>query len=69
MMKIKIIVFVDKILAKSWKRFRLNLFFDFFESETFFLKFIKIDKLFNQAKRRAFVFKKIDNFEKNFIDH
>ena len=69
MMKIKIIVFVDKVFAKSRKQFQSILFSDFLKNEAFFLKFIKIDKLLDQAKRRAIVLEKINNFEKNFIDH
>ena len=66
MMKIKIIVFVNKnkTLAKSRKRFRNNLSSDFFKNEASSLKFIKTDKLLDQARKQTSVLKKIDNFEK-----
>ena len=69
MIKIKIIAFVDENLAKLRKQFRIDLSSDFLKNKTSSLKFIKINKLFDQTRRRTFIFEKINNFEKNFIDY
>ena len=70
MIKIKIIVFVDKdkVCAKSQKQFWNDRFFDFFKNETSFSKFIRTDKLLDQTRQRVLIFKKINSFEKRFID-